>query len=366
MNRALGSSWYLANLPTSSVGPASEGSRPLVCEHLLARENFFRSLAPGRQHFSRPGENINVTARPCRGWSPPLLTPPFQTPAMNQLTITSRPQIRTPWQRTIQHRCGLVLACCLSAAFGQANEFVPGRKPLGIRTRDIVRKRLPPTAKSIALEYTIEAVDSKGRRAAVDPAEHCFTIGDAFLVRVKPQDDVYVYVFTEGPTGDRSMLLPDPAATDRHVLVRAGQEVVLPGDGSLFEFVPPAGAETLVVVAVKEPCDSPDKLQLASFQGSPASRSATVLQVVDRPTNHDTTLDAVRHRQARSFRSRGPVTRQVEAISRDFDRSKSFTAIEPPTAAEPSTYALGVTGQQPELVLDIPLRSREPGGKTLH
>ncbi len=124
-------------------------------------------------------------------------------------------------------------------------------KPSGVRTRNIVRKNLPAEAKSIALEYTIVALDRMGSQKTVDPEQHLFAIGDSFLVKVKPQDDVYVYIFTEGPDGKRVGLMPDPEnAAEQPPLVKSSQEVLLPDDGSWFEFHPPAGTEKLVVVAL--------------------------------------------------------------------------------------------------------------------
>ena len=46
-----------------------------------------------------------------------------------------------------------------------------------------------------------ELVDDAGNERAVDPAEHTFDVGDSFLVRIRPHDDLYVYVFNEGPEG---------------------------------------------------------------------------------------------------------------------------------------------------------------------
>jgi hypothetical protein len=251
----------------------------------------------------------------------------------------------------------LLLALGLDGTISLANEIVRGRPVSGVRTRDIVRGRLPEATESIALEYTIESLDRAGIRTTVDPTRHFFNVGDSFLMKVKPQDDVYVYIFTEGPTGDRTLLLPAPDAAGRHVLVPAGMEVVLPGDRSWFEFVPPAGEEKLVVVALKEPCKDLGKLQLASFERPPAAQEQ-IPPASKQSVLQQTTLDAVRSRQNLSIRLRGPVQKQVDLLSREFDRAKTFTVIEPPTPEEPGTYALSVANRRPEIILDIPLRSR--------
>lgn len=252
---------------------------------------------------------------------------------------------------------GLLLSLSLAGTISHGNEIVRDRSASGLRTRDIVRSRLPAATESIALEYTIESLDRDGIRTTVDPALHFFNVGDSFLIKVKPQDDVYVYIFTEGPTGDRTILLPAPEAADRPVLVPAGTEVVLPGDGGWFEFVPPAGEEKLVVVALKEPCTDLGKLQLSSFE-RPRPTGEPTPTTAEQSVLQQTTLDAVRARQERAVHFRGPVRKQVALLSREFDRAKTFTVIEPPTTDEPGTYALSVANRRPEIILDIPLRSR--------
>mgnify|MGYP003340838369 CR=1 FL=1 len=108
-----------------------------------------------------------------------------------------------------------------------------------IRERNVIRKQLPKNVKSIALEYTVLAVDDSGKERFVDPHKHTFKVGDSFLVRIKPQDDVYVYVFNEGPTGERACLLP--SGDEKPPLVKSGVEISLPADALVVQVAVPRG-----------------------------------------------------------------------------------------------------------------------------
>jgi len=174
-----------------------------------------------------------------------------------------------------------------ASATGAAEETVASDD--GTRQRNIVRKKLPKGMNSIALEYTVVLVDDGGGQKAVDPAEHTFAVGDSFLVRIRPQDDLYVYVFNEGPQGKRVCLLP--AADEKPQLVRAGTDITLPDDGSYFTFEPPAGEEKLLVVALPQATDDIRLLATSVFKGqSEALR----------------TEEATAARRAGRFRPRGP------------------------------------------------------------
>ena len=261
------------------------------------------------------------------------------------------------------HRSRLLLLLgLLLGPAGQACADELATKPPGVRTRNIVRRMLPPEAKSIALEYTIVALDGMGAQKTVDPEQHLFSIGDSFLVKVRPQDDVYVYIFTEGPDGKRMALMPDPEnAAEQPSLVQAGEEVLLPDDGSWFEFHPPAGTEKLVVVALAEPSEDLQNLALVAFQG-PVKKLSTDQQLATAErVNRE--INSLRDRANRGVRTRGPVRKQGQAVAQEFDKAKTYTVIEPPSEEESSTYALGVAAERPELILDIPLRSREAEGR---
>jgi hypothetical protein len=230
----------------------------------------------------------------------------------------------------------------------------------GARERNVVRKKLPREMRSIALEYTVLLVDESGTERAVDPAAHTFQVGDSFLVRIKPQDDLYVYVFNEGPGGQRTCLLPTADEPPR--LVKAGTDIALPDDGGFFTFEPPAGEEKLVVVALPEPTDDVRMLAAAVFKGQAVGLRSE--EAAASRKQADAALDALREKSGAAVRTRGPVRKIVERLDAGVPAGTTVSHVEPPHDGEPSSYGIAVsaTGDTgPELILDIPLRSRSEG-----
>lgn len=222
-------------------------------------------------------------------------------------------------------------------------------------TRNIIRKKLPQNLTSIALEYTVILVDENGREQAVDPAEHVFQVGDEFLVRIKPQDDVYVYVFNEGPGGDRVCLVP--AQEEEPRLVRKGEELSLP-EGDFLQFAEPAGEEKLLVVAVAEPTNDVRLLARNAFaaqKGNLRSREAAGADAAEAARKALT--------ERTSVRTRGTIAKKsIERLDTPVGAKERITHVEPPRNGEKSTYGIAINGAEagaPELVLDIPLRSKD-------
>ena len=248
--------------------------------------------------------------------------------------------------------CLLAVAAGLVAVgVGMASEPAPA----GIRTRNIVRKQLPKNVKSIALEYTITLLDENGKEIAVDPVDKTFKVGDSFLVKIRPQDDMYVYVFNEGPRGDRSCLIP--ARNEKPFFVRKDAEITLPDDGGYFTFNPPAGEEKLLVVAVSEPTDDVRILARTVFKEKSGALK-TDAEKAENAAESAAAANAIRDRAAASVRTRGPSTAVVPRADKADAR---ITNVEPPTAGEQSSFALAICGPaagNPELILDIPLRSQ--------
>lgn len=225
-----------------------------------------------------------------------------------------------------------------------------------VRERTIVRKKLPKDLRSIALEYTVILLDDQDAPRPIDPASHTFTVGDSFLVRIRPQDDLFVYVFNESPDGRRVCLLP--AKDEQPQLVKAGRELSLPDDGGYFTFEPPAGEEKLVVVAAPEPIEDLRLLAASAFGGSkPLATTGD--------TAKPDPITAIRERSGDGVRSRGPVRKVVERIESQGGTVGRFSHVEPPSDGETSSYGIAIAGPadgSPELVLDIPLRSTDATG----
>jgi len=245
------------------------------------------------------------------------------------------------------------------AATGRPAETPPpdgnAAAPAAARARNVVRKKLPRNLSSIALEYTVILIDDNGGERPVDPSTHTFRVGDSFLVRITPQDDVYVYVFNEGPTGDRICLVP--ASDEAPRLVRSGEELSLP-EGDFLQFAEPAGEEKLLVVAVPHPTDDVRVLARNAFaaqRGQIASSAAAE------------GVEAAAARRALAERSgpttRGPVRKVLERLDAPLGAEERLTHVEPPGEGETSSYGIVISGGDAgptELVLDIPLRSTGP------
>ncbi len=239
-------------------------------------------------------------------------------------------------------------ACCMAA------EPPAG----GTRARNIVRKQLPKNVKSIALEYTVALIDDNGKETAVDPANQTFQVGDSFLVKIKPQDDMYVYVFNEGPSGERSCLIP--ARDEKPFFVRKDAEITLPDDGGYFTFNPPAGEEKLLVVAVPEPTEDVRILARTVFQAQ-SGRLKTAAEQEANDAQGAAAAKAIRDRAAAGVTKRGPSSAAVPRADAPLPPDGRITNVEPPGEGERSSYGLAIAGPdagQPELILDIPLRSR--------
>jgi hypothetical protein len=244
------------------------------------------------------------------------------------------------------------------AATDPASDPSPAQTPSGpvaaaeVRERTIVRKKLPKDLRSIALEYTVILLDDDDKPRPVDPASHTFAVGDSFLVRIRPQDDLFVYVFNEGPDGRRVCLLP--SRDEEPQLVKAGAELNLPDDGGYFTFEPPAGEEKLVVVAAPEPIADLRLLAASAFGGAKPLATAGDTAKAD-------PITAIRERSGDGVRSRGPIRKVVERIESQ-GVSGRLSHVEPPTGGEPSSYGIAISGPSdgsPELILDIPLRSQD-------
>jgi hypothetical protein len=251
----------------------------------------------------------------------------------------------------------------VAIAAADKDPATPARPEATTRDRNVVRKKLPPNFKSIALEYTILLADEKGSHRPVDPAEHTFEVGDSFLVRIRPQDDLYVYVFNEGPGGERVCLLP--AADEPPHLVKSGDEIELPDDGGFFTFEPPAGEEKLVVVALAEPTDDVRLLASAVFKGQGGGLNGE--SAAEARKQADAAIDRLRETSGATVRTRGPVRKVIERLESGVPAGGTVSHVEPPHDGESSSYGIAVSAAGdagPNLILDIPLRSqRSAGGK---
>ena len=237
--------------------------------------------------------------------------------------------------------------------------IAPGAEPT-TRWRNIARTKLPQGVAAMALEYTVLFVED-GVEKAIDPATHKFAIGDQFLVRIEAKDDMYIYIFTEGPTGDKDCL--QPTEEEKPPMVKKGAKIDLPGDG-FFQFAPPPGEEKFIVVATLEPSKDlaalsnvvfrkPDQLLTPAEQ---VQKKAIVAQVEKALTTTES-KPRVKSRGILSDQSLNKFTQELKTKNRG-------TFEEPPHNGEKSTFAMAVSKPEagkPELLINISLKSSEPG-----
>jgi hypothetical protein len=234
-----------------------------------------------------------------------------------------------------------------------------------VRWRNITRERLPKDVEAVALEYTVILVKD-GQERPIDPVGHQFDIGDRILVRIQPKDDMYIYIFTEGPQGDKSCLLP--ASEDKPPLVKQGKFIELPDDG-FFRFDEPAGEEKLIVVATRQ--ESKDLAALANVVFRKPQELLTDQEKKEQKNRIDQvekSLQSSNKVKVAGAKRRGILSQDaVDEFNAEVQVKKRGTIEEPPHGKETSTFAMAVADRSagaPELLIDIPLKSvARPAGQ---
>lgn len=229
--------------------------------------------------------------------------------------------------------------------------------------RNIILKKLTTEIDAVALEYTV-LMSKGGDEKPVDPADHKFVVGDRFLIRIEPKSDAYIYVFNEGPTGERVCLLP--GEHEKPPLAKAGKTIELP-EIDRFEFAPPPGDEKLIVVATSEP--SKDLAALANVVFRKPADLLTSEEKAEREnlkTLVEKTLKSC-EQPAGGARMRGvPKTGEWEAFLAQLKAAGSGLVEIPYSADQPSTFVMAArprgTGK-PSMVVRIVLKSVAPATK---
>jgi len=239
-----------------------------------------------------------------------------------------------------------------------------GDEPAKPSYRNIVRKKMMGApVEAIALDYSVILV-KPGSETPVDPNEYKFQIGDKIVVRINPKDNMYIYIFNEGPKGDRVCLLP--TEQEKAPFAEKDKPIELPGDG-FFEFDVPAGDEKLIVVATTEPTKD-----LASLANVVFRKDADKLNAAEKELQN--TLKGTVEKSLQSMNKKyidGAKSRGLPGMTKEseFDKFMSEVAkkkhgvIEDPpskTAGETSTFVMAVASKEagkPELLVNIPLRS---------
>jgi hypothetical protein len=270
-------------------------------------------------------------------------------------------RIMLPLFRAGAPLCRTGLLTCLFALATLAS--VNGAEP-GVRWRNIVRTKLPQDVSAVALEYTILQVKD-GQERPIDPNTHAFEVGDQFLIRIEAKDDMYIYIFTEGPKGDKSCL--QPTDQEKPPTVKKGEKIELPGDG-YFEFAPPPGEEKFIVVATTEP--SKDLAALANVVFRKPDQLLTPAEQEQKSKllgEYRQKLESTQREKIAGAKTRGVLKAdKVEAFSKELKVKGRGIVEEPPHGDETSTFAMAVSTPQkgkPELLISISLKSSATAAK---
>jgi len=261
----------------------------------------------------------------------------------------------------------VAVACLAPAARGDADE--PS-------VRDLVRKyvqnhpngavvatgaeALPGNIrKVVALEYTV-LLRKGDEEEAIDPHQHQFQLGDQIRVQVQPLSDLYIFIFHEGSSGQRSCLLP--ADDETAPLAKRDEVLKLPNDGGFFQFEKPAGDERLIVVATEELVDL-KVLSALVFKKPEEKLSAEELAIQKKlKARTQKTLKSIREQQTQGTKFRGMFNDDVlTRIGGELKDEESTRVLEePPHGKQRSTFSMSVSTRRKgagELFVSIPLKS---------
>jgi hypothetical protein len=227
-----------------------------------------------------------------------------------------------------------------------------------VRLRNIVRKKLPKDVTAVALEYTVLLMQD-GKEKPVDPNSYKFVVGDRFLVRIQPKDDMYIYIFTEGPTGERNCLLP--TTEEKPPFAKTDKVIELPGE-EYFEFTPPPGEEKLIVVALAEPSKDLAALSNVVFHKPDAQLTDTEKEQKSKLLKqYEQKMQTSTKAKNDAAKTRGVLKNEtLSKFSQELEKTKHGTIEEPPHGDETSTFAMAVSlagAGKPELLININLKS---------
>jgi hypothetical protein len=213
--------------------------------------------------------------------------------------------------------------------------------------------------KVVALEYTV-LLRKGDEEEAIDPHQHQFQLGDQIRVQVQPLSDLYIYIFHEGSSGQRSCLLP--ADNETAPLAKRDEVLKLPNDGGYFQFEKPAGDERLIVVATEELVDI-KVLSALVFKKPEEKLSAEELAIQKKlKARTQKTLKSIREQQTQGTKFRGMFNDDVlTKIGGELKDEESTRVLEePPHGKQTSTFRMSVSTRKKgagELFVSIPLKS---------
>jgi hypothetical protein len=237
--------------------------------------------------------------------------------------------------------------------------------------RDLVRKYAKSqdaaAANQIAAKIGVEKVDGVvaleykvlhkvgNEEKTVDPNTHKFNLGDKIRVRIEPLNEMYIYIFHEGASGERICLLP--TEEEKAPLAKGNKELDLPSDG-YFEFAAPPGDEKLIVVATEKPIPDLAGLSNVVFKKPGAALTPEEIKIKEK-------LKASGQKVLQNIKSRNDQTAYRGILSDEAlkklgeGKTRGVTLEEPPHDKTQSSFAVATSsnGDRPQLLINIPLKS---------
>jgi hypothetical protein len=111
----------------------------------------------------------------------------------------------------------------------------------------------------LGLRYAVLKRDPNGAYREVDP-DTSFRTGDAIRLQVETNTPGYLYVVTQGTSGQWQLLFPRPEVAGGSNRVEPHAKIEVPGEKGVWKFDEHAGTEKLFLVLARQPEPDLDKL----------------------------------------------------------------------------------------------------------
>lgn len=123
------------------------------------------------------------------------------------------------------------------------------------------------------IRWRVQRLDPRTGRRLPPPADGVYATGEYFTVTLHSQcTDCWIYLLNIGTSGKMTLLFP--ADGESHVQLKKGQQMVFPPGGNALRFNPPAGVETLRIIAAPEPLRWNDPAELFRLEEGTKSVAA--------------------------------------------------------------------------------------------
>lgn len=149
----------------------------------------------------------------------------------------------------------------------------------------------------LGLRYSVLKRDSSNVFREVDP-DTTFHSGDRIRVQVSANTSGYLYVVTQGSSGQWSLLFPSPEVSGGSNLIQKGETRVVPSASQgQWYFNDQAGTEKLFVVLTRQPEPDLDKL-IYSVGGQKNDTPGEARTLLAKATISDQTINRLRSQVA--------------------------------------------------------------------